>query len=144
MSRAIWWFLVVAVLAFTVWNAMSLKMFDVSMSCAKVGEGGSYQCGDRALDVLGVWPLIIVGLLLATPPVAAAIAMRRRVSLLAAAALVGLSIVGVLLTTDSSYWTLLVFALPMAARGSIAAARQPSAPHSKTRGLGSTASVASV
>lgn len=139
MSRTIWWALAVAVLPFTVWNAMSLRMFDVSMSCAKIGESGSYECGDRAIDVLGVWPLIALGLLLATPPLVAAIAMRKSVSWLAVTVLIGLSIAGVLLVPRSSYWSLLVFALPMAALATIAAACQPTGSRDEARGPSSAA-----
>jgi hypothetical protein len=103
MARSVWWALAVAALAFTVWNATSLTMLDVSMSCSKIAEANSYQCGDRAIDVLGVWPLLGVGLLLATPPAAAAIAMRKSVSWLAVIALLGLFVAGLLsVTSDSS------------------------------------------
>ena len=89
MARSVWWALAVAALAFTAWNATSLTMLDVSMACSKIGESRSYQCGDRAIDVLGVWPLVGVGLLVATPPAVAAIAMRKSASWLAVAVLLG-------------------------------------------------------
>ncbi|MBY4228302.1 ABC transporter permease [Rhodococcus fascians] len=125
MARSVWWALAVAALAFTVWNAASLTMLDVSMACSKIGEGSSYRCGDRAIDVLGVWPLVGVGLLMATPPAVAAIAMRKSVSWLAVAVLLGLVVVGVFSITADSYLNLLIFALPMAVLGAITATFQP-------------------
>ncbi|OZF44462.1 hypothetical protein [Rhodococcus sp. 14-1411-2a] len=132
MARAVWWALAVAALAFTAWNAASLTMLDVSMSCSKIAEGSSYQCGDRAIDVLGVWPLVGVGLLLATPPAVAAIAMRKSISWLAVVVLLGLFVVGLLSVTSDSYSELLIFALPIAAVGAIAATFQPAAPRRRT------------
>lgn len=57
-----------------------MTMFDVSMACSKIGQGGSYQCSDRAIDMVRLWPLVVVGVLLASPPAVAAIALRKRVS----------------------------------------------------------------
>ncbi|WP_249305331.1 ABC transporter permease [Rhodococcus sp. 14-2483-1-1] len=128
MVRSVWWALAVAALAFTAWNGLSLTMFDVSMACSKIGEGGSYHCDDRAIDVLGVWPLVVVGLLLATPSAVAAIAMRQWVSWFAVATLVVLLIAGIASVTHDSYWNLLVLALPMAVIGSITAMFQRTAP----------------
>ncbi|MCJ0894044.1 ABC transporter permease [Rhodococcus sp. ARC_M5] len=128
MVRTVWWALAVTAVAFTAWNAASLTMFDVSMACSKIGESSSYQCSDRAVDVLGVWPLIGVGLFLATPPAMAAIALHKRFSWIAVAALVVLFMAGIAFVTHDSYSSLLVFALPMAIIGSIAAAFQRSVP----------------
>ncbi|WP_407727522.1 ABC transporter permease (plasmid) [Rhodococcoides fascians] len=128
MARSVWWALAVAALTFTVWNAASLKMLDVSMACSKVGESSSYQCGDRAIDVLGVWPLVGVGLLLATPPAVAAIAMRKSLSWLAVIVLLGLFVAGLLSVTSDSYLQLLIFALPIAAVGAITAPFQRTVP----------------
>ena len=125
MARSVWWALAVAALAFTAWNATSLTMLDVSMACSKIGESRSYQCGDRVIDVLGVWPLVGVGLLVATPPAVAAIAMRKSASWLAVAVLLGLFVVGVFRITTDSYLNLLIFALPMAVLGAITATFQP-------------------
>lgn len=128
MVRSAWWVLAVAAVALTAWNATSLTMFDMSMSCSKIGEGSSYQCSDRAIDVLGVWPLVGVGLTLASPPVVAAIALRKWVSWLAVAVLVSLFVAGVLRITADSYTRLFIFALPMAVLGSIIAAFQRTVP----------------
>lgn len=128
MVRSVWWALALAALAFTAWSGTSMTMLDVSMACSKIGEGGSYQCSDRATDVLGVWPLVVVGLLLAAPPAVAAMAMRKWVSWLAVAVLVVLFITGVLLVTRDSYWDLSALALPMAVVGSIAASFQRTVP----------------
>lgn len=111
MARSVWWALAVAALAFTAWNATSLTMLDVSMACSKIAEGSSCQCDDRAIDVLGVWPLLGVGLLLATPPAVAAIAMQKSVSWLAVIVLLGLFVAGLLSVTGDSYSEMLVFAL---------------------------------
>ena len=136
MVRSVWWALAVAAVAYTAWSGMSMTMFDVSMACSKVGESGSYQCSDRAIDVLGVWPLVVVGLLLATPPAVAAIAMRKRVSWFAVAALVLLFVIGVLRVTYDSYSIMLVLALPMAVVGSITAAFQRTVPSGGRRSNG--------
>ncbi|MGF0313112.1 ABC transporter permease [Rhodococcus sp. IEGM1428] len=128
MLRSVWWALAISALAFTVWNGLSLTMSDVSMSCSKIGEGGSYHCDDRAIDVLGVWPLVVVGLLLATPPAVAAIAMRQWVSWFAVTALVVLFVAGIASVTHDSYWNLLVLALPMAVIGSATAMFRRTAP----------------
>ncbi len=95
VSRALWWVCLVAALAFTVWVGVSWTMAEVSLECSKVGESGSsFRCDDRIVHVLGVWPLVGLGLLLATPPVVAVVAMRKWVSWFAVASLVGLSIAG--------------------------------------------------
>ncbi|TJZ81105.1 ABC transporter permease [Rhodococcus oryzae] len=118
-------------------------MADVSLSCSKSGElylgGGRYslQCDDSIVHVLGVRPLVWLGLLLVTPPVVAALAMQRWVSWLAVAVLVGLSIVG--LANWSSHWMALLFAAPMAALGLVAATVQQVAPRRGKSGNGSTA-----
>ncbi len=124
MVRSVWWAMAVAALALTAWNGLSLTMLDVSMSCAKTAAGVSYQCSDRAVDVLGVWPLVVVGLLLASPPAIAAIAMRKLVSWIAVGALVVLFIAGVMLVTYDSYSDLLILALPMTVVGSVTAMLQ--------------------
>ncbi|MBY4399797.1 ABC transporter permease [Rhodococcus fascians] len=108
-------------------------MFDVSMACSKIGEGGSYHCDDRAIDVLGVWPLVAVGLLLATPPAVAALALRQWVSWFAVTTLVVLFIAGIAAVTHDSYWNLLVLALPMAVIGSATAMFQRTAPDGGAR-----------
>ena len=127
MVRSVWWALAVAALAYTAWGGTSLTMFDVSMACSKIGEGGSYRCSDRAVDVMGVWPLIVVGLLLATPPTVAAIAMRQWVSWFAVVSLFVFFAAGVVYVTYDSYTNLLFLALPMAVVGSITAMFQRSA-----------------
>ncbi|MDV6233200.1 ABC transporter permease [Rhodococcus cercidiphylli] len=128
MVRSAWWVLTVAALAFTTWDATALTMSDMSMSCSKIGEGATYDCGDRAIDVLGVWPLIGVALLLATPPAVAAIAMQKSVSWFAVVVLLGLFVAGVFRITSDSYSKLLIFALPVAVIGSIIAAFQRTVP----------------
>jgi hypothetical protein len=97
----------------------------VSLSCSKTGilalDGGlsSLQCDDSIVHVLGVWPLVQLGLLLAIPPVMAALLMRRRVSWLVVSAFVGLTSVAV--AHWSSFWVSLWFAAPMAVVGLVAA-----------------------
>ncbi|WP_206510611.1 ABC transporter permease [Rhodococcus sp. BGS-1C] len=139
MWRAVWWALVVVAVAVTASVGTSWSMADVSLSCSKIGESGSfYQCDDRAVHVLGVWPLIGVGLLLAAPLVVAALAMRKWVSWVAVAAFLGLSFAGLQLWAASSYWSLLFLAVPLAALGSVAATFQRSAPRPGTSGRRST------
>lgn len=135
MTRAIWWALAVVAFAFSVWAGASSSMADFSLECSKIGESrSSYQCDDRAVDVLGVWPLVVVGLLLATPPVVAALAIRKWVSWCAVAALVGLSIAGLENWASISYWRLLFIAVPLAILGSIIAAFQRTAPRLELSG----------
>lgn len=135
MSKAVWWAAAAVALVFTVWVGTA-PMADVSLSCSKTGElfldGGRspFQCDDSKITVLGVWPLVALGLLLTSPPVVAALAMRRWISWLVVATLVGLSIAG--LANWSSYWGSLIFAVPLAALGSVAAALPRSAPHRGT------------
>ncbi|MDJ0396750.1 ABC transporter permease [Rhodococcus sp. G-MC3] len=122
MSRAMWWASAVAALAFTVWVGTSWSMTDVSLSCSKIGESRFFQCDDRIVHVLGVWPLVGVGLLLAAPPAVAALSMRKWVSWLVVAVLVVVSIAG--LVNWTGYWRLLLFALPLAVLGLVAASLQ--------------------
>ncbi|WP_245547627.1 ABC transporter permease [Nocardia brevicatena] len=142
MLRAVWWALAVVALIFTAWVGTS-PMAGVSLSCAKSGElyldgdRSSLQCDDSIVHVLGVWPLLCLGLLLATPPVVAALAMRGWVSWLVVAALVGLSITGP--ANWSSHWRLLLFAAPMAALGLVAATVQQAVPRLVTPQIGSIA-----
>ncbi|MBS3695695.1 ABC transporter permease [Rhodococcus qingshengii] len=113
-------------------------MAEVSLGCSKTGESGSsFRCDDHIVHVLGVWPVICLGLLLASPPVVAALAMRKWVSWLAVAALVGLSIAG--LANWSSFWGSLLFAVPLAALGLVAAATQKAIPRPGTPLRGSAA-----
>lgn len=127
MSRTVWWAAALAALAFTVWVGTSWSMAEISLSCAKIGESGSsFRCDDSIVHVLGVWPLVGLGLLLATPPVVAALATRRHVSWSMVAALVGLSIAG--LVNWTSFWGSLLFALPLAALGWVATILQRSGP----------------
>jgi hypothetical protein len=140
VSRAVWWALAVAALAFTADVGTSSSMAEVSLSCSKIGESqSSFRCDDRIVHVLGVWPLVGLGLLLATPPVAAALAMRKWVSWFAVAALVGLSVAGLVNWASTSYWGLLLFAVPLAVLGSVAATFQRAVRRPGTSGLGSAA-----
>lgn len=96
-------------------------MAEVSLSCSKIGESQSwFRCEDRLVDVLGIWPLVGLGLLLVLPPVVAALAMRRWVSWLVVAVLVGVAIAG--LANWTSLWGSLLFAVLLAALGAVAAA----------------------
>ena len=130
-----------AALAFTMWVGTLWTTAEVSLACSKTGESGSaVRCDDRIIDVQGIWPLIGLGLLLATPPVVAALAMRKWVSWLAVAALVGLSVAG--LANWASFWGSLLFAVPLAALGSVAAVLQKALPHPGTPQSGSAAAAA--
>jgi hypothetical protein len=135
----VWWVLAVAALAFTVDVGTSWSMAEVSLSCSKIGESQFFRCDDRMVHVLGVWPLVGLGLLLAAPPVVAALAMRKWVSWFAVAALVGLAVAGLVNWASTSYWGLLLFAVPLAVLGSIAATFQRTVPRPGTSGRGSAA-----
>ena len=114
-------------------------MAAVSLSCSKIGESQSwFRCEDRLVDVLGIRPLIGLGLLLALPPVVAALAMRRWVSWLIVAVLVGVAIAG--LANWTSLWGSLLFAVLLAALGAVAAALQgrPAAGNSRERSVAAT------
>ncbi|NKR39494.1 ABC transporter permease [Rhodococcus hoagii] len=127
-----WWAAALAALTITVWVATTWSMADISMSCAKIGESGSsFGCDDSIVDVLGVWPLVGLGLLLATPSVVAALAMRKWCSWLMVAALAGVSIAG--LVNWSSFWGSLLFAVPLSVLGWVATVLQ--------RGAGPNATV---
>ncbi|UTM40133.1 ABC transporter permease (plasmid) [Rhodococcus pyridinivorans] len=139
MSRAVWWASVLVALAFTVWVGISWSMAEVSLSCSKIGESQSwFRCEDRLVDVLGIWPLVGLGLLLVLPPVVAALAMRRRVSWLVVAVLVGVAIAG--LANWTSLWGSLLFAVLLAALGAVAAALQgrPAPGNSRERSVAAT------
>lgn len=126
-------------LAFTVWVGISWSMAEVSLSCSKIGESQSwFRCEDRLVDVLGIWPLVGLGLLLVLPPVVAALAMRRWVSWLIVAVLVGVAIAG--LANWTSLWGSLLFAVLLAALGAVAAALQgrPAPGNSRERSVAAT------
>ncbi len=106
-------------------SAATLTMMDVSLSCAKVGEGGSeYRCDDWTVSVLGVWPLLGVCLLLAGPAALAAVVARQTVSWLSVASYLGLTIVGLMNVTTTSYLSLLVVSFPLALVGAVMSAAQ--------------------
>lgn len=114
-------------------------MAEVSLSCSKIGESQSwFRCEDRLVDVLGIWPLVGLGLLLVLPPVVAALAMRRWVSWLIVAVLVGVAIAG--LANWTSLWGSLLFAVLLAALGAVAAALQgrPAPGNSRERSVAAT------
>ncbi|MCZ4553136.1 ABC transporter permease [Gordonia rubripertincta] len=125
--RIVWWGLAAAAVVFTVWTAMS-PAGGVSLSCSKSGqldlEGSraALQCDDSVLRVVGVWPLVQLGQLLAIPPAVAALVMKRWVSWLVVATFVVLTFIAV--ANWSSFWVSLGFAVPMFAIGLLAASAQ--------------------
>ena len=127
MLRALWWVLALAAVVFAVWSSIS-PISGVSLSCSKTGELGldgdqaSLQCDDSIVHVLGVWPLVQLGLVLAVPPVVAALAMRCWVSWLVVATLFVLTFVAI--ANWASFWVSLGFALPMALVGLVIATVQ--------------------
>lgn len=138
VSRAVWWVSAAAALAFTVWVGTSWSMAEVSLSCAKIGESlSSYRCDDRVVHALGIRPVVGSGLLLTTPPVVAALVMRKWVSWLVVAQLACLSIAG--LANCDSYWGSLMFAVPLATVGAVAASFQRTASGSEAPRNGSAA-----
>lgn len=123
MARAAWWTLAALAAAFGVWFGATATMADVDLGCAKVAESvAAYECGDRISAVLGVWPLVGLGFLLATPPVVAAVAGRVWVSCVAVAALVAVALVG--LANWTGFWGTLLFAAPLAVVGVVVTAVQ--------------------
>lgn len=127
MARALWWVTSLAALTFTLWLCTTWTMSDLSTACAKTNESnGDYECTDRIVDVLGAWPILGLGFLLTGPPTVAAFARRRWVSWTAVAILAGLSIIG--LSTVDGFWASLIYALPLAAAGLVAAAIERSGP----------------
>lgn len=114
--KVLWWGLALVAVAFAVGVAMS-PVGDVSLACSKSGDLGlgdgqaSWQCDDSIVDVLGFWPLVQLGLVLALPPVVAAVTMRRWVAWLVAMAFVVLTLVGI--ANWSGFWISLWFAIPM-------------------------------
>lgn len=121
MARAAWLILAGIAVVFTAWFAATATMADIDLGCAKVAEtGAAYECDDRIISVLGVWPLIWLGVLLTTPPVVAAIAGRVWVSCVSVAALVAVAIVGLANWTD--LWGTLLFAFPLALLGAVVTA----------------------
>jgi len=140
VSRTVWFAAALAALTITVWGAVTWSMADISMSCSKIGESGSsFRCDDSIAHVLGVWPLVGLGTLLATPPVVAALALRKWVSWLMVAALAGLSIAG--LVNWSTFWGSLLFAVPLAAIGWVATMLQRTTPYRGTARRHPTTSV---
>ena len=123
--RLVWWVLAVAAVGLAAWAGGS-PVSGMSLSCSKTGvfDDGqtSVQCDDSMVQVFGVWPLVLLGLLLVIPPVMAAMAMRWWVSWLVVAAFVGLLFVGLLNWT--SFWGLLLIAVPLAVVGFLVAVVQ--------------------
>lgn len=88
---------------------------EVSLSCAKTGvydDETVVRCGDPIAQVFGVWRLTMLGVLLAGPPAIAAISARRSVSWTVIAMMTVVGLTGVVMWT--SFWKLLIIALPLA------------------------------
>src|SRR5699024_1686091 len=117
MVRASWWALAAIATAFSLWFGATATMADVDMGCAKVAESGAdFRCDHRVSDVMGAWPLLGLGFLLATPPVVAAVAGRMWVSCVAVVVLIAVTAVG--LANWTHFWGTLLFAFqPRAPRG---------------------------
>lgn len=100
--RAAWLVLAAVAVAFTTWAA-SLSVSNISLSCSKTGRfsdsNSGIDCGDSILHAQGVWPVILLGLLLVVPAVAAAVTVRRWVSWVATGGFAALFFVGV------SHWS---------------------------------------
>ncbi|ETD34158.1 hypothetical protein W823_03615 [Williamsia sp. D3] len=125
--RAVWWGMALTASVYAI--AMSMEpVAGVSLSCSKTGVLGldgdrsSLQCGDSLVNVLGVWPLVQLGMLLTIPPVLAALVMRRWMSWLVVATFVALTFIGV--ANWASFWVSLWIAAPMAIVGLVAATVQ--------------------
>ncbi|MED5803037.1 hypothetical protein VX037_18595 [Gordonia sp. Z-3] len=114
--RAAWTVLALLGVGLAVWAAFG-PVESISMSCSKSGElylpnmPTGATCDDPMYSVLGIWPLVQVGALLAAPPALAAAIMRCSVSWLAVAVLAVLSGFG--LGHWSGFWGLLLACVPM-------------------------------
>lgn len=89
----------------------------VSLGCSKMGRldfdsAPGADCDTAIVEVLGIWPFVVLALLLCGQAVVAALVMRRWSSWLAVAAYGGLSFAGV--ANWAGFWILLLVAVPMA------------------------------
>lgn len=91
------------------------------LGCSKTGTTGhaGYSCDDPITDLVGWWPFVLMGLLLAGPPVVAAVVRRPWVSWIAVVVLAGAGVWGVGHWT--SHWLTLVVGLPLAVLGAVVA-----------------------
>lgn len=91
------------------------------LGCSKTNSTGheGFSCGDPVTDLVGWWPFVVMGLLLAGPPVVAAIARRPWVSWLAVAVLACAGAWGV--GHWPEVWITLVLGLPLAILGAVVA-----------------------
>lgn len=131
ISRAAWLLLGLLAAVGAAWIA-SAPVSDIDMACRKMGElaldgaPAGASCSDSIVSVIGYWPPVALGLVLAAPPLLAAAALRRWMSWLAVVLLLILSFVG--LTHWSDFWGYLMGAFPMAVAAAVLAALQISSP----------------
>ncbi|MGZ8177403.1 ABC transporter permease [Williamsia sp. SKLECPSW1] len=101
------------------------------LGCSKTGTPGrdGFSCADPITDLVGWWPFVAMGLLLAGPPVIAAVARRVWVSWLVVVCLVAVGVWGVGHWTGE--WSTLILGLPLAVLGAAVAVA-----HTLTRRIG--------
>lgn len=129
MFRGVWFLLAALAIAHAVAAGRS-PVATVSMSCAKIAEPepslveDGLGCTDSLFTAVGMFPLTLLAVLLAAPPVVAGVVLTKRVSWLATGVLAALAVVGLLNWTG--FWgLLLVGALPGAIVAAIISAWQP-------------------
>ena len=126
--RAVWIALALLVVAVTIWVDTSPMSTVMGSSCGPEGVipfgrvPGSTWCDDSVLHVMGVWPPVGLGLLLATPLMLAAVAMLRSVSWSVVVAFGILSFVGV--ANWATFWGQLMLAIPLTAIAVVVAGAQ--------------------
>lgn len=114
--RVVWSLMAVLALVYAVTSTRE-PMSTVSLGCSKTGRldfdgAPEADCDTPIVEVLGVWPFVVLALLLCAPALVAALVMRRWSSWLAVAAYGGLSFAGV--ANWAGFWILLLVAVPMA------------------------------
>ncbi|MFT3661116.1 MAG: ABC transporter permease [Gordonia sp. (in: high G+C Gram-positive bacteria)] len=105
--RVSWIVLAGIALAYAVWTALG-PAGRWSLGCRKMPDA---TCDIPMYHAVGVWPLVVIGAVLAGPPALAALASATRVSWLMLGALVVVAFLG--LVNWSEFWGSLLFAIPL-------------------------------
>lgn len=120
------WFVLAVVAALLVVRFASEPVADLSSTCAKGGQPDDFgaragaTCQDSTVTAFGVAHVIRLGVLLTVPPVAAGLVMRWWVSWLTVAALMCLTLIGVL-GVNGFWFGLLTVGAPVTALAVIVA-----------------------
>lgn len=104
-----------------VFGASRDSLGSTDLGCSKTGTTGhqGFSCDDPITDLVGWWPFVVMGLLLAGPAVVAAVVRRPWVSWLAVVVPAAVGAWGVGHWT--SHWLTLVVGLPLAVLGAVVA-----------------------